>query len=182
MSGSDNKFLKPSSSQSKTTQTRRSSFGSRKTCEPLLPCCFRFSAPFVENAFQKRSKSSIFDVARTISPPSLDVSWRYCDIAHAVSREGSALPAQIDFSTSHLEAVSLPLPPLQKSRLGPPLSASLPFWPSRLSLPLPPLRLSLPAPPQITSLPPSPESVSFPPRPAITSRPCVPVRTSLPLV
>src|SRR5215207_4165183 len=94
MSGSDNKFLKPSSSQSKTTQTRRSSFGSRKTCEPLLPCCFRFSAPFVENAFQKRSKSSIFDVARTISPPSLDVSWRYCDIAHAVSRDGVPLSMQ----------------------------------------------------------------------------------------
>src|SRR4029453_9860734 len=91
MSGSDNKSLKPSSSQSKTTQTRRSSFGSRKTCEPLLPCCFRFSAPFVENAFQKRSKSSIFDVARTISPPSLDVSWRYCDITHAVSGEGGRI-------------------------------------------------------------------------------------------
>src|SRR5215207_10871324 len=66
MSGSDNKFLKPSSSKSKTTQTRPSSFGSRKTCEPLLPCCFRFSAPFVENAFQKRSKSSTFAVDKTI--------------------------------------------------------------------------------------------------------------------
>jgi hypothetical protein len=40
--------------------------GSRKTCEPLDPCCLRFSAPFVEKAFQNRSKSSIFTVARTI--------------------------------------------------------------------------------------------------------------------
>src|SRR5215203_230271 len=80
-----------------------------------------------------------------------------------------ALLAQIDFSTSHLEAVSVPLPPLQRSRLGPPLSASLPFWPSRVSLPLPPFRVSLPAPPQITSLPARPESVSFPPRATITS-------------
>jgi hypothetical protein len=44
-----------------------SSFGSRKTCEPLDPYCFRFSAPFVENVFQKRSKSSNFDVARITS-------------------------------------------------------------------------------------------------------------------
>jgi hypothetical protein len=40
-------------------------FGSRKTCDPLQPCCFRFSAPFVEEVFQKRSKSPIFAVART---------------------------------------------------------------------------------------------------------------------
>src|SRR5215211_8334530 len=48
------------------TQTRSLSFGSRKTCAPLQPCCFRFSAPLVEKVFQKRSKSPIFAVARTI--------------------------------------------------------------------------------------------------------------------
>ena len=57
----------PASSQSKIAQTRSLSFGSRKTCDPLQPCCFRFSAPLVEKVFQKRSKSSIFTVARTIS-------------------------------------------------------------------------------------------------------------------
>src|SRR5207247_9724606 len=49
-------LCQPSSSQSKTTQTRSSSLGSRKTCAPLDPCCFRFSAPLVEKVFQKRSK------------------------------------------------------------------------------------------------------------------------------
>src|SRR5919201_2942558 len=58
------KLCQPASSQSKTTQTRSSSLGSRKTCAPLDPCCLRFSAPLVENAFQKRSKSSNFAVAR----------------------------------------------------------------------------------------------------------------------
>src|SRR5215211_518617 len=47
-------------------QTRSLSFGSLKTCAPLQPCCFRFSAPLVEKVFQKRSKSPIFAVARTI--------------------------------------------------------------------------------------------------------------------
>src|SRR5215210_8997260 len=61
------KFCQPSSSQSKTTHTRSSSLGSRKTCAPLDPYCLRFSAPLVENAFQKRSKSSIFVVARIMS-------------------------------------------------------------------------------------------------------------------
>jgi hypothetical protein len=42
------------------------SFGSRKTCEPLDACCFRFSAPLVVNALQKRSKSSTFTVDRII--------------------------------------------------------------------------------------------------------------------
>jgi hypothetical protein len=58
--------LKPLLVPSKTTQTRRSSFGSRKTCEPLLPCCFRFSAPLVENAFQNRPKSPTFAVDKTM--------------------------------------------------------------------------------------------------------------------
>src|SRR4029450_5133032 len=105
-------------------------------------------------------------------PGRLDFHASSKAIASRYSRSPAASRAQlaqIDFSTSHLEAVSLPLPPLQKSRLGPPLSASLPFWPSRLSLPFPPFRVSLPGPPQITSLPPRPEGVSFPPRPATTA-------------
>src|SRR5439155_7030672 len=36
----------------------------RKTVEPLEPCCRRFSAPFVEKMFRKRSKSSTCVVAR----------------------------------------------------------------------------------------------------------------------
>src|SRR6476660_8433445 len=65
-SGSEVKLFQPASSQSKIAQTRSLSFGSRKTCAPLQPCCFRFSAPLVENVFQKRSKSPIFAVAKTI--------------------------------------------------------------------------------------------------------------------
>src|SRR6476646_9104500 len=68
-SGSEVKLCQPASSQSKIAQTRSLSFGSRKTCDPLQPCCFRFSAPLVEKVFQKRSKSPIFAVARTMSPP-----------------------------------------------------------------------------------------------------------------
>src|SRR5215207_272841 len=83
MSGSASNSRKPSSSQSKITQTRWSSLGSRKTCEPLLPCCFRFSAPRVENALQKRSKSSILVVVKIISIlPSSKVA-----LPTAVSRE-----------------------------------------------------------------------------------------------
>ena len=51
-------------SMSKTTQTRLSSLGSRNTRAPWDPCSFRFSAPFVEKVFQKRSKSSTFTVDR----------------------------------------------------------------------------------------------------------------------
>src|SRR6476646_8766355 len=68
-SGSEVKLCQPASSQSKIAQTRSLSFGSRKTCAPLQPCCFRFSAPLVEKVFQKRSKSAIFAVARTIFAP-----------------------------------------------------------------------------------------------------------------
>src|SRR3954469_5836214 len=63
-SGSEMKLCQPSSSQSKSTQTRSSSLGSRKTVAPLDPCCFRFSAPLVEKIFKKRSKSSTVVVAR----------------------------------------------------------------------------------------------------------------------
>src|SRR6266508_2788585 len=66
-SGSETKFCQPSASQSKSAQTRASSLGSRKTVEPLDPCCLRFSAPFVEKISRKRSKSSTFVVARIIS-------------------------------------------------------------------------------------------------------------------
>ena len=45
-SGSETKLCQPCSSQSKITQTRSSSAGSRKTIAPLEPCCLRFSAPF----------------------------------------------------------------------------------------------------------------------------------------
>ena len=67
--GSETKFFQPSSSQSKSTQTRPSSLGSRKVCEPLDPCCFRFSRLVVEKTPHQRSKSSTFDVARNISRP-----------------------------------------------------------------------------------------------------------------
>src|SRR5438093_11420119 len=53
-SGSERKFWKPSSSQSKSTQTRSASLGSRKTVAPLDPCSFRFAAPLVEKMFKKR--------------------------------------------------------------------------------------------------------------------------------
>src|SRR3954447_6343285 len=66
-SGSETKFCQPDASQSKSTQTRSFSLGSRNTVEPLEPCCFRFSAPLVEKVFRKRSKSSTFVVARIIS-------------------------------------------------------------------------------------------------------------------
>src|SRR6266508_47357 len=57
------KFCQPYASQSKTTETRPSSLGSRKTCEPLDPCCLRFSRLVVEKTLHQRSKSSTFDVA-----------------------------------------------------------------------------------------------------------------------
>ena len=41
--------------------------GIAKTCEPFEPCCFRFSAPLVENVFQKRSKSSTLTVDRIMA-------------------------------------------------------------------------------------------------------------------
>ena len=45
-SGSDTKLCQPSASQSKMTQTRSSSDGSRKTSALLEPCSLRFSATF----------------------------------------------------------------------------------------------------------------------------------------
>src|SRR5437764_3189949 len=58
-SGSETKFCQPDASQSKSTQTRSFSLGSRNTVERLETCCFRFSAPLVEKVFfRKRSKSS----------------------------------------------------------------------------------------------------------------------------
>src|SRR6058998_1154742 len=68
-SGSETKFCQPDASQSKSTQTRSFSLGSRNTVEPLEPCCFRFSAPLVEKVFRKRSKSSTFVVAKIICFP-----------------------------------------------------------------------------------------------------------------
>src|SRR6266545_4687392 len=65
-SGSEAKRCQPSMSQSKITQTRSSSLGSRKTVAPLDPCCRRFSAPLVEKMDSKRSKSSTVVVARSI--------------------------------------------------------------------------------------------------------------------
>src|SRR5712692_11458951 len=61
------KFCQPSASQSKSTQTRPFSLGSRKTCEPFDPCCFRFSRLVVENTLHQRSKSSTFVVPRNNS-------------------------------------------------------------------------------------------------------------------
>src|SRR2546421_8163823 len=61
------KLCQPSSSQSKSTQTRPSSLGSRKTCEPLDPCCLRFSRLVVEKIFHQRSNSSTFVVAKNNS-------------------------------------------------------------------------------------------------------------------
>src|SRR5690349_17216042 len=66
-SGSETKLCQPCSSQSKTTQTRSSSEGSRKMTAPLDPCCRRFSAPLVEKISRKRSKFSTCVVASTIS-------------------------------------------------------------------------------------------------------------------
>src|SRR6266571_5798901 len=66
------KFCQPSASQSKSTQTRPSSLGSRKVCEPLDPCCFRFSRLVVVKTLHQRLKSSTFDVARNNS---LSSSW-----------------------------------------------------------------------------------------------------------
>jgi hypothetical protein len=66
-SGSDTKLCQPCSSQSKMTQTRSSSEGSRKTSALLEPCCLRFSAPVVEKISRKRSKSCTCVVARSIA-------------------------------------------------------------------------------------------------------------------
>src|ERR1700730_9920726 len=66
-SGSEAKLCQPFSSQSKTTQTRSASLGSRNTVAPLHPYCFRFSRLLVEKIFRKRSKSSTFVVASNIS-------------------------------------------------------------------------------------------------------------------
>src|SRR6266567_9225906 len=65
-SGSEAKLCQPSRSQSKITQTRSCSLGSRNTSEPFEPCCLRFSAPLVEKTLVKRSKSSTVVVARSI--------------------------------------------------------------------------------------------------------------------
>src|SRR5437867_877719 len=73
-SGSETKLCQPCSSQSKITQTRSSSEGSRKTVAPFEPCCLRFSAPCVEKMSRKRSMSSTCVVARSISF-SLRCSW-----------------------------------------------------------------------------------------------------------
>ena len=56
-SGSDTKLCQPCSSQSKITQTRSSSAGSRKTSAPLDPCSLRFSAPAFEKTAMNLSKS-----------------------------------------------------------------------------------------------------------------------------
>src|SRR5437870_7357011 len=66
-SGSETKLCQPCSSQSKTTQTRSASEGSRKTIAPFEPCCLRFSAPCVEKMSRKRSRSSTCVVARSMS-------------------------------------------------------------------------------------------------------------------
>src|SRR3954467_8883590 len=68
-SGSETKLCQPAASQSKRTQTRSSSLGSRKTVAPSDPCCFRFSAPVVEKTFKNWSKSSTVVVARNIPVP-----------------------------------------------------------------------------------------------------------------
>src|SRR5579864_448937 len=65
-SGSEAKLFQPSRSQSKITQARSVSFGSRNTTAPFEPCCLRFSAPLVEKTLVKRSKSSTVVVARSI--------------------------------------------------------------------------------------------------------------------
>src|SRR3954447_6975594 len=65
-SGSDTKLCQPSSSQSKITQTRSCSDGSRKMRAPLDPCCLRFSAPLVEKISWNWSKFSTCVVARSI--------------------------------------------------------------------------------------------------------------------
>src|SRR5947209_18241968 len=65
-SGSEAKLCHPSRSQSKITQTRSVSLGSRNTSAPFEPCCLRFSAPLVEKTLVKRSKSSTVVVARSI--------------------------------------------------------------------------------------------------------------------
>ena len=56
-----------------------------------------------------------------------------------------------DYGTSHLAAVSFPLPPLQQSEPDCPSMASLPFCPNKRSLPAPPFSTSFPAPPNSLS-------------------------------
>jgi hypothetical protein len=83
---------------------------------------------------------------------------------------------------SHLAPVSVPLPPLHRSRPVPPFNTSLPESPKSLSEPGPPKSRSLPDPPQMISLPPLPRITSFPPRPWRTSGPGVPMMVSPPSV
>src|SRR3954471_23101539 len=72
-SGSDTKLCQPPSSQSKTTQTRSSAEGSRKTSAPFEPCSLRFSAPPLEKTSMKRSKSSTCVVASSIAISSVSM-------------------------------------------------------------------------------------------------------------
>src|SRR2546421_1754602 len=82
-SGSETKLCQPSASQSNSTQTRSTSFGSRKTVAPLEPCCLCFSAPFVEKMLRNRSKSSTCVVARIIS-------FLLCDSRRRGDADGAA--------------------------------------------------------------------------------------------
>src|SRR5438034_8553019 len=66
-SGSDTKLCQPCSSQSKSTQTRSVSEGSRKIVAPLEPCCLRFAAPASVKTAMNWSKSSTCVVASSIS-------------------------------------------------------------------------------------------------------------------
>src|SRR6185503_9542488 len=89
-------------------QTRSLSFGSRKTCAPLEPCCFRFSAPLVEKVFQKRSKSSIFAVARTIVFSSVGrcrCAIHPTPLHHELERRSDPAPGRV-----HPPSAALPQP------------------------------------------------------------------------
>ncbi len=95
------------------------SFGSRKTCAPLDPCCFRFSAPLVEKVFQNWSKSPIFAVARTI----------------VLLRRTVVVPSTLRHFHQQMECRSQPTSgrvrtaPLTHSSLRPCSSRSLGSWP-----------------------------------------------------
>src|SRR3954453_15944557 len=65
-SGSDTKSAQPCSSQSRTTPSRLSSFGSRYTTELFEPCRARLSAPAAPNTFKNCSTSATVVVASSL--------------------------------------------------------------------------------------------------------------------
>src|SRR6478735_5021213 len=102
-SGSDTKLAQPASSQSKSTQTRFVSLGSRNTVAPWDPWWARLSAPFVLNTSRNRSTSSTCVVARIMSLPFAGIR------VDLVAPTGRSAWGSLSGSTPRLASVDLPI-------------------------------------------------------------------------